>query len=106
MIDMINQHVLPSVRGSMVAGLIDDKAAKRAIGDLDAGVEAVEEMLDKIHHSPDEYRKASMARQLRLDTMIKVRGACDAVEAIIPADKWTLATYKELQFIDQHTNYK
>ena len=37
---------------------------------------------------------------LRLDTMIDVRKVVDDVEAICPADKWTLATYKELLFVD------
>ena len=39
---------------------------------------------------------------LRLETMISIRETCDAAEAECPANLWTLATYKELQFIDAH----
>jgi len=34
--------------------------------------------------------------------MIDIRGYCDAAEEVVPADKWTLATYKELLFLDSH----
>jgi glutamine synthetase len=34
--------------------------------------------------------------------MISIREVCDAAEAVVPADSWSLATYKELLFIDQH----
>ena len=31
-----------------------------------------------------------------------IREICDDAEAVVPAHLWTIATYKELQFIDQH----
>ena len=37
-----------------------------------------------------------------MQTMIKVREVCDAMEAIVPEEDWTIATYKELLFLDQH----
>ena len=37
--------------------------------------------------------------------MIAIRAICDEAEEVVPAAKWSLATYKELLFLDQHTNY-
>lgn len=45
-----------------------------------------------------------MARVLRLETMIDVRAVCDAAEEVCPAKLWTLATYKDLLFLDSHTH--
>ena len=45
--------------------------------------------------------EADLARELRLETMIAVRKTCDDAEAVCPAGLWTLATYKELLFLDQ-----
>ena len=36
----------------------------------------------------------------RMDTMAKVRAICDEAESLIPPEMWTLATYKELLFLD------
>ena len=58
--------------------------------------------MSDIHHAPDARKKADLARHLRLETMITIRETCDAAEAVCPAKMWTLATYKELQFLDQH----
>lgn len=90
MIDMINQHVIPSA-----------KAAD--IGDEDclAAIATVEEALANIHAIQDEKAKAEAARTLRLETMVSLRDKIDAVESMIPADMWTLATYSELLFLDQ-----
>jgi glutamine synthetase len=32
--------------------------------------------------------------------MVDIRKVCDAVEALVPPSLWTLATYKELLFLD------
>lgn len=92
MIDMINQHIIPAVKKAEVGPLVELQAA---VGVLKAAVE-------EIHHTEDDKTKAEMARRLRLETMIAVRETCDAAEAVIPAELWTLATYKELLFLDQH----
>lgn len=92
MIDMINQHVIPSVKNSGVGPLEG----------LQSAVEELKSALSQIHHTTDEKTKAQLARTLRLETMIKVREVCDAAEAVVPASEWTLATYKELLFLDQH----
>ena len=34
--------------------------------------------------------------------MGEVRLLCDAAEAEVPEELWTLGTYKELLFLDQH----
>jgi len=35
--------------------------------------------------------------------MMDIRETCDAAEGIVPAELWTLATYKELLFLDSHS---
>jgi len=67
---------------------------------LESSVASLQEGLAKIHHADDEYEKASHARVLRLETMDKVRAVCDKAEEDCPADLWTIATYKELLFLD------
>ena len=42
------------------------------------------------------------ARVVRLETMETARGACDTAEETVPAALWTLATYKEMLFLDSH----
>ena len=89
MIDMINQHAIPSA-----------KAAGIDTAGMAAGVSKLEAALKEMHAASDEYEAAKLARVLRLDTMVEVRKVVDDVEAICPADKWTIATYKELLFVD------
>lgn len=92
MVDMINQHVLPSVR---TAGL-GPKA------ELERDVETLRAAWHDIEGTADLRAKANKARTLRLETMGAVRKHCDDAEAVVPAGLWTLATYKELLFMDQH----
>jgi len=40
--------------------------------------------------------RATKARNLRLETMIRIRATVDEIEATVPAKDWTLATYKDL----------
>mmetsp|Transcript_7408 Transcript_7408/g.15473 ORF Transcript_7408/g.15473 Transcript_7408/m.15473 type:complete len:688 (-) Transcript_7408:162-2225(-) len=93
MIDMINQHVIPSVEA---AGLKSD-ALTGAVKTLRAALEEIEEV-------ETEYEKAKLARVLRLETMVDLRKQCDSVEEEVPAKFWTLATYKELLFLDSHSH--
>jgi glutamine synthetase len=58
--------------------------------------------MEAIHHEADQRKKADLARSVRLETMIAIRDTVDAAEAVCPANLWTLATYKELLFLDQH----
>lgn len=92
MVDMITQHIIPSVKASGV-GPADE---------LSASVTALKDAVAAIHAAPTSYEKAKLARVLRLETMIDVRKYCDAAEEVVPADKWTLATYKQLLFLDSH----
>jgi glutamine synthetase len=91
MIDMINQHVLPSMRDAGVG----------YVKELETAVKTLQSSWDDIHHTECEVEKATKARVLRLETMIDVRKICDEAEGVCPADLWTLATYKDLLFIDQ-----
>merc|ERR1712080_768507 len=93
MIQMLNQHVIPSVKAAGVGPLEE----------LSKAVESVKLAMHKIHAEKDEKIRGNLARTLRLETMVKVRDVADAAEAVVPADKWTLATYKDLLFLDQTT---
>ena len=93
MIDMINQHVIPSC-----------KAFAYPVDELQKGVGEIKGVLGQVHATGGSLEKARIARDLRLDTMVKVREVCDAAEAVCPANIWTLATYKELLFLDSHTD--
>jgi glutamine synthetase len=91
MVDMINQHVLPSA-----------KAANIGTGALEAACKKVSQGVAGLHGAADEYEKATLARVLRLETMEEARKVCDTIEETVPANLWTLATYKELLFFDSH----
>jgi len=91
LVDMIQQHILPSVRSSGVG----------PAHELTQAVVTLKDGLKTMHHASDEKTKAELARVLRLETMIKVREVCDAAEEVVPYDHWSLATYKELLFLDQ-----
>jgi len=91
-LDMINQHMIPAVKYAEVGPL----------SDLQAAVVTLKDAIASIHADADLVSKASKCRVLRLETMISIREVCDAAEAVVPADSWSLATYKELLFIDQH----
>ena len=92
MCDMIRQHVLPCCND---AGVGDRRAIQK-------GMERIEKSLKEVEEAEDEAAKATLARELRLDTMIKVREACDAAEKECPPAKWTLGTYENLLFLDTH----
>jgi glutamine synthetase len=90
MIDMINKHVIPSVKKSDVGNP----------NKLNDGIKQIKSALKKIHSEENETKQAQMARTLRLETMADVRKVCDDFEAKVPAEHWTLATYDELLFLD------
>ena len=91
MLDKIKQHIIPSC-----------KAAGIATGELTKGCDAVAAGLAQIHGADNEEAKATAARVLRLETMEEVRAVCDKVEEDVPAELWTLATYKDLLFLDSN----
>ena len=94
MIDMIQQHIIPSVKAAGVGPL----------SDLQAAVVTIKDALKEVHAAEDSYKKAQLSRVLRLETMVDIRAVCDAAEEVVPANLWTLATYKELLFLDCHTS--
>jgi glutamine synthetase len=83
MVDMINQHVLPSL-----------KAADMPQDAVKASCKAVLDGLHGLHKVDDSFEKATLARVLRLETMIAARKVVDEAEAVCPEKCWTLATYK------------
>jgi glutamine synthetase len=93
LIDMINQHIIPSVKSAGVGPLAE----------LEAAVTTLKTGIASMHAAGSAYETASLGRVLRLETMIDIRESCDAAEEVVPAGMWTLATYKELLFLDSHT---
>lgn len=92
LVDMLNQHIIPSVEK---AGVGDLAGLKAAVGTINAA-------MAEIHAADSSYEKAKLARVLRLETMIDIRAVVDDAEGLVPASLWTLATYKELLFMDSH----
>ena len=91
MVDMIKQHMIPSVKAAGVGPLAG----------LEAAAVTLKKAVHEIHAADSEEAKAKLARVLRLETMISIRETCDEAEAECPADLWTIATYKDLLFLDQ-----
>jgi glutamine synthetase len=98
MIDMINQNVIPSCLDSH-----DSIQNACPINELKLGMLNIKQHLNSIHKSNNIIDKSRIANTLRLDIMEKIRDLCDECEQIVPANKWTLATYKDLLFLD-HTS--
>lgn len=94
LVDMMQQHIIPSVRNAGVGPLTE----------LEKAVKTMKNAMSEIHHAADEKTKAALSRTLRLETMIEIRKICDEAEGVVPANLWTLATYQELLFIDQNMN--
>ena len=92
MIDMIQQHVIPSVKSACVGPLAE----------LQADLDRLKNALAELHHIDDLPERAQKARVLRLETMVDIRKHTDIAEEVVPPALWTLATYKELLFMDQH----
>jgi glutamine synthetase len=104
MIDMVNQLVLPVVREQ-----VNVPSISKYLPDLILGVEKLTDKLREMHQIPSDGeglpRKADIAREIRLSHMFELRATCDAVEAVIPANKWPLPTYGQLLFLDQNNQY-
>jgi glutamine synthetase len=107
--DLINQHVIPSLHAAAAAAAaaaVDCHAPSAPPADmlakLQRDVAALQAALEGVHRCEDAKEQAQLARVLRLETMEGIRATVDAAEAVVPAHLWTLATYKELLFMDQH----
>mmetsp|Transcript_38664 Transcript_38664/g.98850 ORF Transcript_38664/g.98850 Transcript_38664/m.98850 type:complete len:224 (-) Transcript_38664:31-702(-) len=89
MVDMLNQQVIPAV-----------KSANQDTGALNGVVSALKDALKGVHAEADPYAQASLARKLRLETMVQQREIVDGAEALCPSHLWPMATYKDLLFLD------
>ena len=73
MIDMINKQIIPA-------------ATRFGFGDvaaLTAAAASVKAKLATVHHA-EGYAKATIARELRLETMMDARAVCDSAAGVIP----------------------
>lgn len=91
LIDMLNKNIIPSIKEAGIGPLAE----------LEKSVITLKKAVAEIHATEDSATKAELSRVLRLETMIDIREVCDAAEAVCPAELWTLATYKDLLFLDQ-----
>ena len=91
MMTMIRNHVLPSCR-------ISNVGPQRK---LQGALSTLRDAMHRIENENDEVARGHLARKLRLETMIDIRALCDEAEAEVPAEEWTLGTYRELLFLDQ-----
>jgi glutamine synthetase len=93
LVDMINQHIIPAVKEAGVGPLAE----------LQSDVQTLRGAIAGLHDAKTSYEKAKLARVLRLETMLDIRKHCDSAEAVVPNSLWTLASYKELLFLDSHS---
>jgi glutamine synthetase len=96
MIEMIQQDVIPAVVNAKMEGLVPE---------FEAAVETLKTAMHEIEAIESEYEKAQLSRTLRLETMVELRKICDEAEKKVPSNLWTLATYKELLFLDPHLDH-
>eukprot|EP00468_Gymnochlora_sp_CCMP2014_P005237 CAMPEP_0167758090 /NCGR_PEP_ID=MMETSP0110_2-20121227/10279_1 /TAXON_ID=629695 /ORGANISM="Gymnochlora sp., Strain CCMP2014" /LENGTH=683 /DNA_ID=CAMNT_0007644335 /DNA_START=100 /DNA_END=2151 /DNA_ORIENTATION=- len=92
MIDMLNQHVIPSVKA----------CEGGTLAELEKAVTTIEHSLAAVHAEEDEQKKGNLARTLRLETMVELRDVVDQAEGETPASEWTLPSYNDLLFLDQN----
>ena len=95
MISMIFENVIP-----------DAKKAELDTTELVLGADQLKQALAKVHALESTEEKAHACRVLRLETMNEVRTVCDEIEAKVPAEMWSMASYKELLFLDMHPSHK
>jgi glutamine synthetase len=93
MVDMVQTQILPVVKAHGLEGA----------GDLVHGRERLMSALQEIHAAHDIGTKATLARTLRMGLMQEVRGTCDKIESLAPANAWPMPTYQDLLFLDQNT---
>jgi glutamine synthetase len=92
-----------TMQSMMLESVIPD--AKKASLDpagLVAGVQTLKDGLAKVHAKKTTAEKAAECRVLRMDTMLEVRAVCDDIETNVPAEMWSMASYKEMLFLDTH----
>ena len=89
---MITQHVVPDCKKAGVGSDVTS-ALERDCSTLSSAIHGME-------GEGNPFEKAKLARVLRLETMEEVRKKCDAAEALVPPSLWSLATYKDLLFLD------
>jgi glutamine synthetase len=89
LVDMVKQHVVPSL-----------KAASLPTADVEAAAKKVADAAHAIHGAADAAEAAAASRVLRLETMVEARKVVDAAEGLCPENLWTLASYKALLFLD------
>jgi glutamine synthetase len=100
MVDMLRQNIIPSIRRSGDS-LASGKASSFA-EQLEEKVNELEHAIHAVFEEEDLVARANLSRQIRLERMVQVRALVDEIEGVVPADRWPVATYKELLFMDQH----
>ena len=69
------------------------------IGELDSGIDGLDEALEKVEALDNPKKEATAARDNILPAMAKLRAAADELEKLVDADLWPLPTYAEMLFV-------
>jgi len=93
MLEMIATKVLPACKES-------GAVPATVISGIESGAASVKEVLARLLAAESGYAKATVARELRLETLEEVRKLCDEAEGSVPAGSWPIPSYKELLFLD------
>eukprot|EP00928_Gymnodinium_smaydae_P061286 TRINITY_DN45401_c0_g1_i1.p1 TRINITY_DN45401_c0_g1~~TRINITY_DN45401_c0_g1_i1.p1 ORF type:complete len:893 (+),score=180.53 TRINITY_DN45401_c0_g1_i1:134-2812(+) len=91
LLDMCRGLILPVARRAGLA--IEADRLTECLQRLELG-------LDGLADAQEFYAQARLARELRLDNMVRARRMCDDLETKLPAADWPLATYKDLLLND------
>ena len=97
MVDMITRQCVPACKGAGLEGSV--------IASLEQGAAELTKALHTMEAADSPYKTAQAARVARLETMESVRKACDAAELLCPEDKWPIASYKSLLFLDSEQGH-
>jgi glutamine synthetase len=74
------------------------KTINAAANGISAAVDTLAAAVDKAAATDGALAKAKAFRDLVVPGMVALRKAADAVEPLMPADLWPLATYAEMLF--------
>ena len=112
---MARTRVLPAAAGYLYellrtvlhAGeaMVEADGVKATAEELSAGITtlraAIEQLTAALEHGSDDlHEEATRKRDEVIPAMNKVREACDNLEGLVPADKWTLPSYTEMLFVN------
>ena len=99
MVQMIEQHVVPSVENAKdVLKTTGATEPRLDAANLKKAAQEINDAIAGIHAAANAEEGARLARVLRLEQMVEVRKMCDEAEAVCPKEVWTLPSYADMLF--------